>query len=972
MKLINRQHRRGSACLLLLLAALNLPLHAQQGFSAYDIATKSNSYYPPSVNAARLFQKPAEAMDYARGRATVRIPLYEIRTKDFTLPISLCYTTGGIPANQPNGNVAIGWQLEAEPMVTRMVRGMPDEVYYLSSGSEADSDNPSAYFRKCVAAGVADIQRDIFCYRLLSGGGKFTLKPSDKMAFQPEVLSKEGVKVHPIAKISTDFSNPITITDAKGNRYTFGGSYSALEKTSQTGTANCFTSWKASEIVSPDGDKISFSYTSAPSESHSSRYDFYMLEDQFPKNFNTPSSVPPHPGYWEGVNGKMNYYYVGSYGQRPDGKMYPIFKQWNVVTNKTYEQPASSVDPRPVSRITFDGGHVQFTYGSEEMLQEVAVYRGGTLEKRISLSRSQTVNASRYFLDAVRMHDANGASAGSYTFGYFAGVNHPKDYTGIDYWGYYNGRRYDDLVPFQDASFFDNVNNPALNIAIGTASRDGNLQESQAFSLRTVTYPSGGKTEFEYESNRCYLPGSTDDSPLSTTAGGVRLKSVTDYPLNGKNVKRSFKYGKDASLKDIGYSAFPVCPKSFGKTFQKHYLMQGPLGQIVNYSGRMQLFSSQNFANPDCSVYYPCVREEVDGAYTLHYFSNLNTPECGSEESYPIVAGYDTKRTWEQSYTCLRYGQPVETKSFSIRELGNSLREVKPLATFENGLNPYDAMPVSIEELYLGSYTTRSVHVFDKDPGITESVTEKSDGQNAYKETEKRTYVDFQGSRRLRSVEKGNGPGMEKVEFYYPQDFPAEEVCALMVAANELETPVETKHYAGGVLRKRIRYNFVKDAATTRGYRLAEITESTDAAGNTMRVAESYGSVSPCGKPGEVTRADGTKACLVWAYNGRHLIASIEGMSAAQVKAAGVDLTAISKNTSPAESVYTPIENLRAAYPEARVSTYRYLPTGRLKQRTDPDGVKEAYQYDGSGRLSKIQDNQLKTISTYEYHEANL
>ena len=55
----------------------------QSNFSSYDISTGFSSYWPASVSASQLFRKSAEKIDYATGRATIRIPLYEIRTADF-------------------------------------------------------------------------------------------------------------------------------------------------------------------------------------------------------------------------------------------------------------------------------------------------------------------------------------------------------------------------------------------------------------------------------------------------------------------------------------------------------------------------------------------------------------------------------------------------------------------------------------------------------------------------------------------------------------------------------------------------------------------------------------------------------------------------------------------------------------------------------------------------------------------------
>ena len=93
---------------------LYIPEVSAQDFNPiYNNVSNAPSFYPVSPEAATLFKRTPEGMDYARGRASIRIPLYEIKTASFTLPITLNYTTGGIRVADVNGAVAIGWKLEA-------------------------------------------------------------------------------------------------------------------------------------------------------------------------------------------------------------------------------------------------------------------------------------------------------------------------------------------------------------------------------------------------------------------------------------------------------------------------------------------------------------------------------------------------------------------------------------------------------------------------------------------------------------------------------------------------------------------------------------------------------------------------------------------------------------------------------------------------------------------------------------------
>lgn len=961
---LNYFYKRAGVLGIMLILSCYL-LYAQQGFSAYDIATKSSSYYPVSVTASQLFQKSPEEMDYCRGRATIRIPIYEIHSGGLTLPISLYYTTGGIRANQKNGPVAIGWQLEAEPMVTRMIRGKPDEVLYLNDGK--DMEEYSESFRIRIATGNADVQQDVFNYRLLSGSGKFCLNPSNNLSFNPRIWSEDDVRIESNSRISANFQNPIFITDSHGNRYTFGADYYHRE-TTLTSSIEGVTAWKASKITSPDGDEISFGYhTGAPVERHSMRYDFYMVEDKFPKNWNTSSNIPPHPGYWKGIDGKMNYYYLSDYEKQPNGQYTPIFRQWPNVNNVPYNRPGSSVQPRPIKSISFKGGSVDFIYDSStNLLKEIRIYNGDKLQKSVSLITKQTLDPERYFLDEVRMYDSTGHSTGRYQFEYHTGYSYQEDKDCIDYWGYYKGGYAYDMVPMQLVSFYDNPSNRPEEISIGGTSGNGSYNHSLYFSLRKVTYPSGGTTEYIYDPHTVHRAGSKLESLSTMTAGGLRLRSIIDNPVVGKNVVRNFKYGSLGQLNGVGFAAFLVCPQTFTQSLNKHYLMgNSSSGSFIDYTGRCRIYSNQNFVTSDCDIYYSRVSEEVDGVHTMHYFSFNNLTSCGEEALSPAPIGLESSITYEDSCIYYRNGIPIETLSSEPIITYGGVNEVKPLSIFDKVL---DGLYIngSIKELFLNSFSIRSLDVQHRSTKLRETCTKKFDKYAFFTKKQKWSYG-IASTKQLAVVENDN----EKVKFSYPGNSPTQAAHALMLQRNDVATPVETRHYVDGALRKRIRYEYVVDTCTNRGYSLSSILESTNSSGTELRVAESYGEYLPCGKPSQVTLKDGRTVCLVWAMEGDWLLASIEGMTAGQVRAAGVDLKGISHKINIPYSTYNQLDEFRLSHPEAHVITYRYQPTGELSTKRGADGVAEHYMYDGSGRLTEIWDNQLKTISKYEYHEAN-
>lgn len=934
---------------------------AQPGLSNYDIASKLDAFWPTSVSASQLFRKPAEGIDYATGQATIRIPLYEIRTADFVLPISIYFTTGGIKKHQLSGHIGTGWQLEAEPMISRTVRNHPDEKYFLTdSTSRYARDNK--YYLLRLASGQADIDQDIFHYRLLSGPGKFLLGESSHRYFHPIPLTKEGFRITTSSsRLSSDFEEPISITDPSGNLYIFGKDKFSREKSVQG--IECVTAWKASEILSPNGDFLRFSYADKIfNEYPFSRYDFYMVEDNYQASFPDVVNVPPHPGYWVGVKGEMNYYYLSGTEMDPFAGRVPVFKQWELQRDVPYATLHGRAQSRPIKRIDFAGGSVRFHYQSATgLLERVEVYSGNSLIRSIRLS---TIGVSLPFLDKVEISGSDMGKTECYRFDYLPN----RDKISKEQYQNNVGRRDDEgssesEVAYQNVSITDPTGNPDLTFTIGNGG-DNYFSYLRQENLCKVVYPSGGYTEYKYETGWANYPSGNNGGSVWA---GPRLASITEHPICGIPVVRTFKYGNNPQLTGGGYARFPVDKSSFSKQYTKHYIRTDGFGNQFAHSGRCRLYCNQNLYTSDETVYYPYVLETVGETSTLRYFQCRTDFTAGVRPDFPAPIGLES--LWIREDSCAYYNGDVHTATrwFSYDSQLAMVSEISSHALFE-GLSGYPGqMSLDIEHLYKYSYSENTVNVLHAEQGYKSVRTVTYDGRDVCNVTENRTYS-TDNPRRLLSIDTGR----ERIEFSYPAyNRNPTSIYSLMKARNELSTPVESRHYLDGVLRKKLVYQYDPDADTERGYSLSAIKESSDASGQNLRVAEQYDGYLGCGKPTQVTRLDGTTVCFVWGYGGLHPIAVIEGMTTGQVAAAGVDFEGLSTSHTISESVYSLLDGLRASHPEARVSTYRYLPMIGQIRRTSPDGVTIHYDYDSFGRLSTIKDNSLKTTSTYEYHETN-
>ena len=98
------------------------PLLAQslEPFNPYGI-------FSPSVEAWQMTRYGNLTPSLYTGAMTFSLPLYTYSDPDFTIPLSLEYSFDGYRPAQHSGTVGYGWYLDCGGVITREVRGVPDE-----------------------------------------------------------------------------------------------------------------------------------------------------------------------------------------------------------------------------------------------------------------------------------------------------------------------------------------------------------------------------------------------------------------------------------------------------------------------------------------------------------------------------------------------------------------------------------------------------------------------------------------------------------------------------------------------------------------------------------------------------------------------------------------------------------------------------------------------------------------------------
>lgn len=117
----------------------------------------------------------------------------------------------------------------------------------------------------------------------------------------------------------------------------------------------------------------------------------------------------------------------------------------------------------------------------------------------------------------------------------------------------------------------------------------------------------------------------------------------------------------------------------------------------------------------------------------------------------------------------------------------------------------------------------------------------------------------------------------------------------------------------------------------------------------------------------EYSLENGTPVSIVWGYNKSQPIAKIENANYSQVSSYAANLQNLS-NTGTEADLITALNALRAALPNAMVTTYTYLPLVGVSTITDPKGEKIIYTYDSAGRLQFVKDNNGNILSENQYN----
>jgi YD repeat-containing protein len=985
--------------------------HAQEELKLPEII-------PASPEAAAIAKYINYPVDYSTGLVKIEIPLYEIKAGEITLPITLSYHASGIKVNENSGWVGIGWTLNAEPSVSRSVRGLPDEkthggVGYLKNTKVGAND---CIYEKNMADGGADEEPDDFYYRLLDRSGGFFFKKSGS------AVSRVTVPYDPVeithGENSINQINRIEIKDEKGIHYLFQDILETTGKlTGAVETNVAVTGWKVSRIISGNkADTLSFGYDSS-GETIYNNGDMVIIEDS------TSISAQYNPLGCSNVG----FPYVASVIQgQSDNTVYAVENSGELTPvngcrfNSTVNHPNSYVRSRKLAEIRYRGGTVYFySTGREQARLKYIVIadNNGRKIRTIEFETSDfgiyttgtstpTSEDARFKLDAIRIKNSKNEIIETYRFGYEFNqlpLRKSRDY---DHWGYYNGAGNTTAVPRCETGCILN-NDSRVNIAIGGAEKEANEATMRCGMLKTIIYPTGGETHFTYEPHQY----KTENGGI-VQCGGLRIASIHDIPNDmDAGTYRIFKYGKDEE--GDGISRWKVACNDYMSQYDKNY--GGAIG-----TSRVRTYYSSSLTDLFYSAGAPVMYEQVTEYRSPDIFLNNTTGK--TVYTYNVNAEYPVRRFelspyYENNRGGWLIGQLIRKETFN-RDGDTLSRTVYQYRNFKTDImgsariawrktvGPLDASGCYEDGVVMLGY-------------LIQSGARKLEAETAYErwggkwvKTEKRyEYNSLLFPSKIKTLTSQNVYITDEYQYAPDKQLTgdAEVARSRLVADRKLNT-----------LIKQTRTHIDKEQVTQYQYRLfndkalLSAVEASTGPGRAMETRIRYYAYDPYTNPVTVSYEGGPKVSYLWGYKKQHPVLKItnageqefryysfeegpegtKGMSAAGDKYRNGSMVIDFMLPNNREYVidyyyrsdgkwhykkqaYTgsftlqegnALDEIRIYPADAQVTTYTCQPLVGVTSETDTAGHIIYYEYDRFGRLARIKDQNGKVLKEHRYH----
>lgn len=977
----------------------------------------------PPTSHSQLFQAQIDhpVCEY-NGMPEITIPLYEIKTKGFTIPIALSYRASGIKYNFLNsyvadgthpeytyndGELGAGWTLSIGGYrMMRTINGKADEMrpkaspeYYKSilldvevsdkylSRILYDGGHQTPFDIDIRKEGYLDGEYDFFSYNLPTTNGQFIL--DEKYIPQQIGTSLDLINMNVTQADKSSFEGSIdnvTLKDTKGNTFYLGhlpeSGISYAEKavvTMGAMEASFDVGWPLMRILTPYGEMLNFSYSTHKSPAR-----------PLPRNVIANSGTvytPPHRQQQipadHGNLSTQGQFPTVNYGEllldklETENEIIEIFRK---------DSPSNVIQRIQISDKTGKAiRNIEFSYHTtnksrwHNLLAQVSVYR--------SISEGEVYNFE-YYVPAGKEFQLNIA----------------------DQWGYYKSTlsAWPLFTPFIHQEFTeekivtrgtDATNEPIIgtmektsyfgNFTNYLADRSGDNLYPSSFSLQKIIYPTKGSAEFIYESNEYWSAALS----RKVKAGGQRIRKII---LRESEISPEFvteyKYGDGES--GLGLANLDLSPaffivnssstatyyfteKSFGHmtAFSKMFSQNSTLPEASQFQVQYGMVTKYRYgATDDCTkngkvVSRYLIPEQYHVGYTFEP-SNIVSPLFG-KVMHSRWASLTVNSYWpglspvlsEQIYYDAQL-KPVQKSQYDYVTICDRIIEGIKTSQIANFPTMYLRKKQPDHDLYSAYYDFNRIvgscyATIHMDAQLLSSQQDIS-----YFGTDSivvfKTFEYDSQHRLVRETQSDSNNSVIAKEYTYPDTTLANG----LVLSNMLQQRIRIHTFKDSTETSSLHYNYSGNAIWP-----SSVSRSVaDGPQTTLFTLDRYDNR---GNLLQATDPNGIPTTYLWGYKGNRLVAEIKNATYQQVAAVlgQAQITAISDRMMLSESDIAILNGLRSnpALSGAQVVTYTHHPVFGITRHTDSRGVSTSYLYDEMGRLKEITDDAGNPVEAYDY-----
>lgn len=943
-----------------------------------------SGYAQPEETAARPSADVWEFIKYGNvpvnlysGMLNLTIPLYQYKDKDFNVPVTLGYASGGWLPNRLQGSLSPGWYLTGGGCITRQIRGVPDEEdgverrRYTEYFRKSTNESLPTYFQYFPGKGCIstyslylspssytgyDPQPDVFYFNFLGYSGSFQLGRNNQIHVYNTNVPAGEIKINIRPGEQYSDMSAFSITTGEGTVYYFGEfqdendvatrEYTEILKRSDASTERQTTSWMLTRIVAPDGREIKFKYREGGIQ-----MDPILTANVERNRVSSPLTSLNWNASYQTTSGSNEFFFETA-------RVFPLILEEMVVDNQL--------------RVKYFHSDHPGDYCLDSL--KVTNLKTGRELKKCRFFYLWKGSTSR-FLQQVEI-----SGEGNYRMEYYNEDQTPPYRSfSVDHWGFYNGKS------GASFSFLPEVSvNADFEETIVGSSRNPDATYGGFGMLKKITYPTGGCSEFDYQGNDYAQAVRRDKSsrflpylkPENTAqpAGGVRVWKIRDMTPEGQVISREFTYKTANNLSSgilLKYPRYYTHYKGMSTDGNYYYLRE-----CSSYSS---LHNSVYTLDEGHLGYSRVVEKREDNSTIEYEYSDYAT--CPDDEAgivnYGNGGGYQIELSL-RDYVNNLYSSLNSRHRDRGKLLRKRMRDSAGKLVYQETY-VYDTTPLPyFEDINLCGDIFRKTRIYTADHLLRQEVKTSYYGNDSVVSATAYAYNTL--GEKISTETKDSRGVVYKEQIQYVGDIIAGDrtsVETAMVNRNILAHPLKTekrfrpengteKLFGGEQTEFGLFNNLILPAA----FRKACLDQPTSAplfqSSLYTDTELTYDLYDKKGNILQTTAKDGKKTIYIWGYGGLYLIGKVENTTLAKVK--GISGLSSIENAPLTGALSGTQETELRKLSGALVTVYDYLPYVGVVSITDATGIKVQYEYDSYGRLKNVMDGEGCLKENYEYH----